>query len=80
MQKFFHFTITSDAKRQIPKMILERLVDEYNWQGQEQKQGVASVKERSKRVRHLIEVEINRRNAHREFNRLMSDRNVEEKD
>ncbi len=72
MQKFFHFTITSDARRQIPKMILERLVDEYIWQGQEYQRGTESVKARAKRVRKLIENEIARRNAHREFERIMS--------
>ncbi|MFA5881711.1 MAG: hypothetical protein WC834_05890 [Eubacteriales bacterium] len=70
MQKFFHFTITCDARRQVPKMILERLVDEYIWQGQEYQSGVASVKDRAKRVRQLIEAEISRRNAQREFDRL----------
>lgn len=79
MQKFFHFTITCDARRQVPKMILERLVDEYIWQGQEYQSGVASVKDRAKRVRQLIEAEINRRNAQREFDRLKLGRNGEEK-
>ena len=79
MQKFFHFTITCDARRQVPKMILERLVDEYIWQGQEYQSGVASVKDRAKRVRQLIEAEINRRNAQREFDRLRLGRNGEEK-
>jgi len=79
MQKFFHFTITCDARRQVPKMILERLVDEYIWQGQEYQSGLASVKDRAKRVRQLIEAEINRRNAQREFDRLRLGRNGEEK-
>lgn len=79
MQKFFHFTITCDARRQVPKMILERLVDEYIWQGQEYQSGVASVKDRAKRVRQLIEAEISRRNAQREFDRLRLGRNGEEK-
>ncbi len=74
MQRFFHFTITSDARRQIPKMILERLVDEYIWQGQEYQRGVASVKDRAQRVRKLVEAEIARRNVHKEFDRLMSRR------
>lgn len=78
MQKFFHFTITCDARRQVPKMILERLVDEYIWQGQEYQSGVASVKDRAKRVRQLIEAEISRRNAQREFDRLKLGRNGEE--
>ena len=72
MQKYFHFTITCDARRQIPKMILERLADEYIWQGQECVQGKASVKERALRVQKLIEVEIQRRNAHKEFERVMA--------
>lgn len=72
MQKYFHFSITCDARRQIPKMILERLVDEYIWQGQEYRNGTASVKERAKRVQQLIEDEIRRRNAKREFDRLMA--------
>ncbi len=72
MQKFFHFTITSDAKRQIPKMIIERLVDEYIWQEKEYQRGTESIKARAKRVRQLIENEITRRNAHREFERIMS--------
>ncbi len=80
MQKFFHFTITCDARRQIPKMILERLVDEYIWQSQEGQRGVASVKSRAKRVRQLIEAEIARRNARKEFERLLAGRKVEGKE
>ena len=72
MQKYFHFTITCDARRQIPKMILERLADEYRWQGQEILSGAASVKERAQRVNQLIETEINKRNAQREFSKLLS--------
>ena len=72
MQKYFHFTITCDARRQIPKMILERLADEYRWQGQEILSGAASVKERAQRVKQLIEAEINRRKAQREFSKLLS--------
>lgn len=78
MQKYFHFTITCDARRQIPKMILERLVDEYIWQSRECGAGSASVRERAKRIRELIEGEINRRNARREFDRIMSNRAREE--
>jgi len=78
MQRFLHFTITSDAKRQIPKMILERLVDEYIWQEQEYQRGIASIQERAKRVRQLIEAEIDRRNARREFERLLSQANAGE--
>jgi len=78
MQRFFHFTITCDARRQIPKMILERLVDEYIWQDQEYKVGKESVKARAKRIRRLIEAEIERRNAHREFERLMARKSEEE--
>ena len=78
MQKYFHFTITCDARRQIPKMILERLADEYIWQGQESIQGKASVKERAIRVQKLIEAEIKRRDAHREFERVMAIRVREE--
>ena len=74
MQRFFHFTITSDARRQIPKMILERLVDEYIWQGQEHTSGVTSVKDRAERVRSLVEKEVARRNVHKEFDRLMGRR------
>ena len=74
MQRFFHFTITSDARRQIPKMILERLVDEYIWQGQQYQCGAASVKDRAQRVRKLVETEITRRNVHKEFDRLMNTR------
>ncbi len=74
MQRYFHFTITSDARRQIPKMILERLVDEYLWQEQEAVGGPTSVKVRASRVRELIEAEIKRRSASDEFNRLVSQR------
>ncbi|PKM81542.1 MAG: hypothetical protein CVU89_08585 [Firmicutes bacterium HGW-Firmicutes-14] len=80
MQRFFHFTITCDARRQIPKMILERLVDEYIWQGEEYRRGTASVKERAKRVRELVEAEIKRRNAGKEFERLMARRLAEEEE
>lgn len=79
LQKFFHFTITSDARRQIPKMIIERLVDEYIWQGQEYLRGTASVQDRAKRIRQLIEAEITRRNAQREFEKLLSKNTPEEK-
>lgn len=72
MQRFFHFTITSDARRQLPKMILERLADEYLWQGHEQFRGTASVKDRAKRIRQLIEAEVERRNVQREFDKLLS--------
>lgn len=72
MQKFFHFTITCDARRQIPKMILERLIDEYLWQGQEYLRGVASVKDRAKRIRQIIEQEIAKRNMQKEFDSLLS--------
>ncbi len=80
MQKYFHFTITCDARRQIPKMILERLVDEYIWQGQELRRGVSSIKDRAERVRKLIESEISRRNAHKEFEKLLATRSQDEKD
>ncbi len=80
MQKYFHFTITCDARRQIPKMILERLVDEYIWQGQEYQKGVASIKERAARVRRLIDMEIDRRNARREFERILAVRGKELKE
>ncbi len=79
MQKFFRFTITCDARRQIPKMLLERLVDEYLWQGQEYLRGPASVKDRTHRVRKIIEQEIIERNAQREFDLLLSRKNSEEK-
>lgn len=79
MQKFFHFTITSDARRQIPKMIIERLVDEYIWQGQEYLRGTASVKDRARRIRQVIEAEVTRRNAQREFDKLLSRNEPEEK-
>ncbi len=80
MQKYFHFSITCDARRQIPKMILERLADEYIWQGQEYLSGVSSVKDRAKRVQQLIVAEIKRRNANKEFERLLSNRNIEEQE
>lgn len=80
MQKYFHFTITCDARRQIPKMILERLVDEYIWQGEEYGSGVTSVKDRAQRVRALIEKEINRRNAHREFERLLARKDYDDQE
>lgn len=79
LQKFFHFTITSDARRQIPKMIIERLVDEYIWQGQEYLRGTTSVKERARRIRQLIEAEITKRNSQREFDKLLSRNEKEEK-
>lgn len=72
MQRFFHFTLTSDARRQIPKMILERLVEEYVWQGGEFRRGAPSIKSRVKRIQQEIEKEILRRKAHREFERLLS--------
>ena len=72
MQKYFHFTITCDATRQIPKMILERLADEYIWQWQASAQGTTSVKERARRISKLIRAEIKRRNAEQEFERVMS--------
>lgn len=72
MQKYFHFTITCDARRQIPKMILERLVDEYVWQGSESARGTVSVRERAKRVQQLILAEIDRRKGHREFEKLLA--------
>ena len=78
MQKFFRFTITSDARRQIPKMILERLVDEYLWQGQECLRGVASVRDRAQRIRQLIEAEIVKRNGQREFDKLLSKKELEQ--
>ncbi|WP_418792074.1 hypothetical protein [Phosphitispora sp. TUW77] len=74
MQRFFQFTITSDARRQIPKMILERLVDEYIWQSQQCQCGAASVKDRAKRVCKLVEAEINRRNVQKDFDRLLNRR------
>lgn len=77
MQKFFHFTITCDARRQIPKMIIERLVDEYAWQGQECLRGVASVRARAQRIRQLIENEVARRNNQKEFEKVLSRRNSE---
>lgn len=81
MQKFLHFTITCDARRQIPKLIIERLVDEYLWQGQEYLRGTTSVKNRAKRVRQLIDEEIIKRNAQKEFEKLLSRRNsVKEKE
>lgn len=72
MRKYFHFTITCDAKRQIPKMILERLADEYVWQWQESAQGATSVKERARRIIKLIKAEIQRRDAEEEFERVIS--------
>lgn len=79
LQKFFHFSITSDARRQIPKMILERLVDEYIWQGQEFLRGNTSVRERARRIRQLIEAEITKRKAQHEFDKLLSRNDSEEK-
>lgn len=77
MRKFIHFTITCDARRQIPKMILERLVEEYLWQEQEYLQGTVSVKQRAMRVRQLIEEEIVKRNVQEEFDLLLSRKNAE---
>lgn len=78
MRKYFHFTITCDAKRQIPKMIIHRLADEYLWQGQESEHGVTSVKERARRIRELIQAEIKRRGAQQEFERLITNLLTEE--
>lgn len=75
MQKFFHFTITCDAKRQVPKMILERLVEEYLWQGNEGGKGPTSIKERATRIQQLITSEVSRRNAQDEFNRILGQKN-----
>lgn len=72
MRKYYNFTITCDAKRQIPKMLLERLADEYIWQWQEAAKGATSVKERARRIIRLIKAEINRRNAEQEFERVIS--------
>jgi hypothetical protein len=72
MRKYFHFTITTDAKRQIPKMILERLADEYLWQWEEYTKGATSVKERAQRITELINAEIKRRSAEKEFERMVS--------
>ncbi len=79
MQKFFHFTITCDARRQIPKMILERLVEEYLWQENENKKGPLSIKERAGRIQQLIMAEVARRNAQEEFNKFLKqkDRGLE---
>lgn len=79
MQKFFHFTITCDARRQIPKMILERLVEEYLWQENENKKGPLSIKERAARIQQLIMAEVARRNAQEEFNKFLKqkDRGLE---
>ncbi|GAB4269199.1 hypothetical protein [Thermincola ferriacetica] len=74
MQRFFHFTITSDAKRQVPKMILERLADEYLWQEQEASNGPMSVKSRAARIKELIEKEVNRRSAQEEFNKILNEK------
>lgn len=74
MQRFFHFTITSDARRQIPKMILERLVDEYMWQEQEAHNGPNSVKVRADRVKELIEAEVERRSAKEEFEKIIKEK------
>ena len=76
MQKFFHFTITCDARRQIPKMILERLVEEYLWQGNEGGKGPSSIKERASRIQQLIGKEVARRNAQEEFNKILSQKNM----
>jgi len=75
LQKFFHFTITCDAKRQIPRMILERLVEEYVWQDNEKKKGPASIKERAGRIQQLILAEVARRNAKEEFNKYLNQKN-----
>lgn len=75
MQKFFHFTITCDAKRQIPKMILERLVEEFIWQDNEGKKGPNSIKERASRIQKLIRTEVARRNAQEEFDRILGQKN-----
>lgn len=75
MQKFFHFTITCDAKRQIPKMILERLVEEFIWQDNEGKKGPSSIKERASRIQKLIRAEVDRRNAQVEFEKILSSKN-----
>lgn len=69
---YFNFILTSDAKRRIPKMILERLANEYLWQQQEYVNGQHSVKERTKRIRGLIEDEVVRRNAQKEFNAILA--------
>lgn len=75
MQKFFHFTITCDAKRQVPKMILERLVEEYIWQANEGGKGPTSIKDRASRIQQLIKAEVARRNAHEEFDRILRQKN-----
>ncbi|MFZ5639668.1 MAG: hypothetical protein ACOY4Q_03145 [Bacillota bacterium] len=72
LQKFFHFTITCDARRQIPKMILERLVEEYIWQANEGKKGPASIKERATRIQQLIRAEVDRRKAQAEFDKILN--------
>lgn len=53
-------------------MILERLVDEYVWQEKQYINGTQSTKGRAKRVRELVENEVVRRNAQKEFNRLLA--------
>jgi hypothetical protein len=72
MQKYFHFVISCDAKRQIPKMILDRLADEYLWQSQEAKSGITSIKNRASRIQQLILAEVARRKAQKEFEKVVS--------
>lgn len=71
MSKTYHFCRAKDAKKQLPKMPLERLVDEFTVQVRDSHFGLNAAKGRAKRIIKLIEFEVAKRDAEKEFRRLL---------